>query len=144
MRTNLVRTQKKMKEIREIVLSGPDTSISQPVCEALDELIEHNRRAHYRVRPTKEHPASVRLDGRVVPVVELSDGYLKLDPSAGLAVGAEATAVLSIPQGEMAISGRVRRVGRDGVVLQLDLLIDDYQSLLLGYLTQLQLLDFVV
>src|SRR5262249_32426869 len=84
MRANIVRTQKRMKQLRELVLSSPETAISQPVCEGLEDLIEHNRRAHYRVSPTAAHPASARLGDRAVRVVELSDGYLKLEPSAGL------------------------------------------------------------
>ena len=148
MRGNIVRTQKRMKVLRELVLSNAETPISQPVCEALDELIEHNRRAHYRVVPTPGHPASLRLDDRTFSVVELSEGYLKIDRAAlvggALAVGAETSGVLVLPQGEIAVSARVQRTGADGVLLKLDLLIDAYRALLLGYVTQLQLLDFVV
>jgi CRP/FNR family cyclic AMP-dependent transcriptional regulator len=144
MRANIVRTQKRMKELRELVLSSPETPISQAVCEGLEDLIEHNRRAHYRVSPTVAHPASARIGDRVVRVLELSAGYLKLEPSAGLAMGAETTAVLVLPQGEIAISGRVSRIGADGAVIRLDLLIGPYERILLGYITQLQLLDFVV
>jgi CRP-like cAMP-binding protein len=54
MRTNLIRTQKAMKELREIVLSSAETPLSQPVCERLDELIEHNRRGHYRAAPVRD------------------------------------------------------------------------------------------
>ncbi len=144
MRQNLVRTQKRMKTLRELVLSAPETPISQPACEALDELIEHNRRAHYRVSPTKGHPATLRLEKKTVKVVELSEGYVKVESAAGLAVGTEITGVLVLPQKEMAVSAKVERVGGDGILLKLDLLIEDYKGALLGYVTQLQLLDFVV
>jgi CRP-like cAMP-binding protein len=143
MRANIVRTQKRMKELRDVVLAAPETPISQPVCEALDELIERNRRAHYRVTPLESHPASVRIDGRTVRVVELSEGYLKLDGAAALAVGTETSGVLVLPQREIPVSGKVARVGADGILVKLDLLIDEYQGALLGYVTQLQLLDIV-
>ncbi|HVY46283.1 MAG TPA: cyclic nucleotide-binding domain-containing protein [Minicystis sp.] len=144
MRANLVRTQKRMKELRELVLSSPETPLSQPLCEGLDDLIEHNRRAHYRVQPLADAPVTLRLDGKSAAVVELSDGYLKLAPATTLKPGQELSGVLSLPGGEIAVSGRVTRVGADGVVVALDLLIDDYQRALLGYVTQLQLVDFVV
>jgi CRP-like cAMP-binding protein len=143
MRQNLVRTQKRMKTLRDLVLAAPETPISQPACEALDELIEHNRRAHYRVTPTKGHPATFRLDDKTLKVVELSEGFIKVE-SSDLAKNAEVTGVLVLPQKEMAVSARVERVGPDGVLLKLDLLIDEYKAALLGYVTQLQLLDFVV
>ena len=144
MRANLVRTQKRMKEVRDLVLQSPETPLSQGVCEALEDLIENNRRAHYRVSPTAALPATMRLADRNVRVVELSAGYIKIEASAGLAANQETTAVLVVPQGEMAISGRVSRVGTDGIVIRLDLLIEPYERALLGYITQLQLLDFVV
>jgi CRP-like cAMP-binding protein len=144
MRQNLVRTQKRMKTLRDLVLAAPETPISQPACEALDELIEHNRRSHYRVSPTRVHPASLRLDNKTVKVVELSEGFLKVESSAGLAQGAETSGVLVLPHIEIAVSGKVERLGPDGTLLKLDMLIDEYQAALLGYITQLQLLDFVV
>lgn len=144
MRANIVRTQKRMKEMRELILASVETPLSQPLAEILDALIENNRRAHYRVAPVPSHPSTLRLDDREVAVVELSDGYLKLAPAAALAAGTEVSAVLVLPQGEYAISGKVARVGPDGVLIKLDLLIDEYQAALSGYMTQLQLFDFVV
>lgn len=145
MRTNLIRTQKAMKELRDLVLANDETPISQPLCDKLDELIEHNRRAHYRVSPTPSHPATARMPGGgSSDVVELSEGFLKLAPTANLAPGAEATFVLSMPKGEIPVSGKVERSGSDGILLRLDLLIDDYKHALNGYMTELQMLDFVV
>jgi CRP/FNR family transcriptional regulator, cyclic AMP receptor protein len=146
MRRNLVRTQKAMKTLRELVLSNPETPISKPLFEGLDELISNNRRAHYRVAPVPALPASFRMDdGSVVLVVELSAGYLKLDlPAAKWPKGTELSAVMVLPAGDFPVSGRVERAGTDGVVLKLDLLIDEYQVVLEDYLTRLQLLDFVV
>lgn len=142
MKSNIIRTQKAMKELRETVLSAEETSLSQPLCDKLDELIEKNRRAHYRVTPTPTHPAEVRVDGSKHPVVELSEGFLKLE--GALAVGAEISGVLVLPRLELPVSGRVDRVGADGALLRLDMLIDEYKTALSAYMTELQMLDFVV
>lgn len=147
MRANIVRTQKAMKRLRELVLDGPETPISQPVFEALDELIEKNRRAHYRVAPTPRYPAWLRLDdGTRVDVLEVSDGYLKLAPGEPRVVGPnnESVGVLCLPTGEILVSGRVERKGPDGVVVALDELIDAYRAQLEDYVTRVQLLDYVV
>jgi CRP/FNR family cyclic AMP-dependent transcriptional regulator len=146
MRANLIRTQKRMKQLRELVLAARETEISKPVFEALDELIEHNRRSHYRVTPAPALPASVRMDdGATVRLLELSEGYLKLDLHAtAWPKGAEWTGVLILPSGEIMVSGRVIRAGADGVVMQLDLLIDAYKSAMFDYITRLQMLDFVI
>lgn len=145
MRGNLIRTQKAMKELRDLVLSAEENALSQPLCDKLDDLIEHNRRTHYRVSPVDSHPASARLEGGApIPIVELSEGYLKLAPAAPLTAGNEATFVLSLPRGEIPVSGKVERVGKDGVLLRLDLLIDEYKGSLASYMTELQMLDFVV
>jgi len=146
MRSNVIRTQKRMKQLRELVLAARETEISKPVFEALDELIENNRRSHYRVTPAPALPASVRMDdGSTVKLVELSEGYLKLDllPSAW-PKGAEWTGVLCLPTSEIMVSGRVIRAGADGVVMQLDLLIAEYKAALFDYITRLQKLDFVI
>jgi len=150
MRSNIIRTQKAMKTIRDLVLEGDETALSQPICDRLDVLIENNRRAHYRVSPQPTHPASARLangggsNGTRVDVIELSEGFLKLSPTAKLATGAEATLVLTLPKGEIPVSGKVERAGTDGILLKLDLLIDEYKRALNGYMTELQMLDFVV
>lgn len=147
MRTNIVRTQKAMKQMRETILAAAETPISKPLFDALDTLIERNRRAHYRVSPTASYPAHVRLDdGRVVPVLEVSEGHVKVagttkdltkDPSfwAG---------VLILPTTEILVSGSVVREGEGGVVVKLDTLVDEYKAKLDDYTTRVQLLDFVV
>lgn len=147
MRSNIVRTQKSMKKLREVVLDAPETEISKPVFETLDALIDNNRRANYRVNPTSSYPAHVRLDsGRLAPVLEVSEGYLKIagrtkdltkDPSfwAG---------VLVAPTTEILLSGTVIREDTGGVVLKLDKPIDEYKVKLDDYTTHVQLLDFVV
>jgi len=146
MRSNLIRTQKRMKELRELVLAARETEISKPVFEALDDLIEHNRRSHYRVTPRSALPASVRMDdGTSIRLLELSEGFLKLDLHAtAWPKGAEWTGVVCLPSGEIMVSGRVIRSGADGVVMQLDLLIDAYKAAMFDYITRLQMLDFVI
>jgi CRP/FNR family transcriptional regulator, cyclic AMP receptor protein len=147
MRTNLVRTQKAMKQMREVVLAAAETDISKPVFDALDALIDNNRRANYRVNPTSAYPAHVRLDdGRTALVLEISEGHVKVagrmqdltkDPSfwAG---------VLVVPTGEILLSGTVVREGEGGVVVKLDKPIEEYKAKLDDYTTRVQLLDFVV
>lgn len=156
MRANIIKTQKSMKELRELLLSSAETPLSQPVCDKLDELIENNRRAHYRVSPVESHPASARLEGgSKADVVELSQGFVKISPqpmsssdSRGkpreFKLGSELTLVLALPSREIPISGRVERAGADGLLIKLDLLIDEYQDALCGYMTELQMLDIVV
>ena len=145
MRANLVRTQKAMKRLRELVLASTETELSQPIFETLDELIEHNRRAHYRVAPVPAYPATARLDdGTVLAVLEISDGFLKLEGPAERIAKANGEAVLVLPSAEILVSGTVQRSGPDGVVLKLDPLIDTYRTALEDYVTRLQLLDFVV
>lgn len=146
MRQNIVRTQKSMKQVRDLVLESEETAISKPVCDVLDECIERNRRAHYRVTPLPGHQAALKLEGRGrVPVIELSDGFVKIDtPETAPTVGEDLSAVLVLPQREIAVSGQVIRAGGDGTVVKLDMLIDEYRAALEGYVTQLQLLDVVV
>jgi CRP-like cAMP-binding protein len=147
MRTNIVRTQKAMKELREVVLAAPETAISKPVFEMLDTHIEKNRRANYRVSPTPTYPAHVRLeDGRKIGLLEVSAGYVKV---AGRAKDVAAdpsfwTGVLVAPKVELLLSGTVVREGEGGVVVKLDKLIDEYKVALDDYTTRVQLLDFVV
>lgn len=147
MRSNIVRTQKAMKQMREVVLAATETEISKPIFDTLDTMIEKNRRAHYRVNPTAAYPAHVRLDdGRIVPVLEVSEGHVKVagttkdltkDPTfwAG---------VLVVPTSEILLSGSVVREGEGGVVVKLDTLVDEYKAKLDDYTTRVQLLDFVV
>ena len=145
-RANVIRTQKAMKKLRDVVLGAPETPISKPVCDMLDEHIEQNRRAHYRVSPVPALPAHVRLDDKSeVRIVDLSDAYLKLAGAKDkLAPKGELVAVLVLPQREILVSGKVLRAGKDGVVVKLDVLIDEYHAALEDYVTRLQMLDYVV
>jgi CRP-like cAMP-binding protein len=146
-RENLIRTQKAMKQLRELVLQSPETELSKPVFEALDENIEKNRRVHYRVSPTTTYPAEVRLDdGAKLAVIEVSDGFLKLAGKADRLTKDRSywAGVLALPMGEILVSGRIEREAKDGVVVKLDTLVDEHKQKLDDYTTQLQLLDYVV
>jgi CRP/FNR family cyclic AMP-dependent transcriptional regulator len=147
MRANLIRTQKAMKRLVEQVLEAEETPLSKSICETLEGLIEHNRRAHYLVEPAHTLKASVRLDGgAVVPVLEMNDGILhlaKLSTPAPLK-GSHWSGVLILPTGEVPVSGVIESSGESGLHIKLDLLISDYAAVLQEYLTRLQMLDFVV
>ncbi len=153
-RANLIRTQKGMKRLRDLVLESEETPLSQTICETLEELIESNRRTHYLVEPTSTLTSWVRLDGgATVPVREISDSLLRIAaaPQApghvGLgapAAGAEWSGVLITPAGEVPVSGRVEQTAADGSLIKLDLFIDQYAAVLRDYLTRVQMLDFVV
>jgi CRP-like cAMP-binding protein len=146
-RDNLIRTQKAMKQLRELVLQSPETELSKPVFEVLDEHIEKNRRVHYRVSPTASFAAEVRLDdGARLNVLEVSDGYLKLAGKADRLTKDRSywAGVLSLPTGEILVSGSIEREAKDGVVVKLDTLVDEHKQKLDDYTTQLQLLDYVV
>lgn len=147
MRANIIRTQKAMKQMRETVLAAAETEISKPLFESLDQLIDNNRRANYRVSPTAAYAAQVKLDnGHLARVVEVSEGYLKIegktsdltkDPSywAG---------VLVMPTSEILVSGTVLREDAGAVVVKLDTLVDEFKAKLDDYSVRLQLLDYVV
>jgi len=147
MRANIIRTQKAMKSMRETVLAAPETAISKPIFDTLEKLIENNRRANYRVTPSASYPAHVRLDdGRKVNVLEVSEGYVKLEGKMGEVVKDPAfwTGVLCVPTDEILLSGTVLREGEGGVVVKLDKPVEEYRTKLDDYTTRVQLLDFVV
>ena len=145
MRDNLVRTQKAMKKLRDLVLEAEETPLSKAVFETLEDLIEHNRRAHYLVEPAPTLQATVRLDdGVVVAVRALSNDLLRLARSAGApAKGSHWSGVLVLPGREIPVSGTIESLD-ETVLVKLDLLIDEYAVALADYLTRVQMLDFVV
>jgi hypothetical protein len=136
-----------MKQMRETVLDAPESSISKPLFETLDTLIQNNRRANYRVTPTPTYQATIRLDdGRTANLLEVSEGYVKVEGKAEDVARDPSfwTGVLVTPNDEFLVSGTVVREGEGGVVVKLDTLIDDYKTRLDDYVTRVQLLDFVV
>ncbi len=147
MRSNIIRTQKAMKTMREAVLSAPETSISKPIFESLDRLIDNNRRANYRVAPTPSFPAHVKLEsGHLARVLELSEGHLKVEGKASdLTNDLNYWAgVLVMPTAEILVSGTVIREGGGSVVVKLDTLVDEFKTKLDDYTVKVQLLDYVV
>jgi CRP-like cAMP-binding protein len=146
MREHIIVTQKAMKGLRDFVLESPDSSISRRVHDALAGLIQQNRRANYRVEPPPALAASLRLDdGRVASVVELSRTHVNVRLAGPLPMPeSEIAGVLVLAGPEIPISGRVLRVQGDRFVLVLDLLMDEFATALEGYLTRVQMLDFLV
>jgi len=147
MRGNIIRTQKAMKSMREMVLAAQETELSKPIFEQLEDLIGNNRRANYRVSPTPAYAAKVRLDdGQLLNVVEVSQGYLKLDSTGDRLTKDKSywAGVLVLPSDEILVSGSITREATDGVVVKLDTLVDEFKAKLDDYTTKLQLLDFVV
>jgi CRP/FNR family cyclic AMP-dependent transcriptional regulator len=146
-RANLIRTQKGMKRLLEVVLEREETPLSRTVAETLEELIEHNRRIHYLVEPSSTLTSWVRLDGgATVPVREISDSLLRIASSAGTPAGkgTEWSGVLVTPGGEVPVSGRVEAADAAATLIKLDLFIDQYAAVLRDYLTRVQMLDYVV
>lgn len=146
MRDHIITTQKTMKGLREFILESPDTPISGRVHDALEGLIQQNRRANYRVEPPAVLASSLRLDdGRVASIVELSRTHLNVRLAGPLPKpNDEISGALVLAGPEIPISGRILRVQGDRVVIVLDLLIDEFATVLEGYLTRVQMFDFLV
>jgi CRP-like cAMP-binding protein len=145
MRQNLVRTQKELKRLRELVLESPETPLSAAIHDSLDQLIAHNRRVNYRVEPPPVLPARVRLDPcrGAIASISRTDVTLRAVPPAP-ALDQWCSGVLELAGTEIPISGTVTRAADDQVTITFDLLIDEYAALLEGYLTRAQLLDVLV
>lgn len=145
MRHNLIRTQKELKRLRELVLDTVETPLSAPVHDTLDQLISHNRRVGYRVEPPPALAARLRLDGGIAAVTSLSRSQLVLGPGAPLPAGATwCSGVLDLAGTEIPVSGAVTRGADDRLTVVLDLLIETNAAILEGYLTRVQLLDILV
>jgi len=144
MRGNLMRTQKELKRLRELVLESAETPLSAPVHDTLDKLITHNRRVNYRVEPPPALAATVRFDTGTVPVTDISRTHITVaTPATPPAVGAWLSGVANLAGTEIPISGRVHRASDKKVTLELDLMIDEFVAALEGYLTRAQLLDIL-
>lgn len=146
MREHIITTQKAMKGLRDFVLESPDSPISGRVHEVLEGLIQQNRRANYRVEPPAALAAQLRLDdGRVANVVELSRTHINVRLAGTLPqANDEISGVLVLSGLEIPISGRILRVQGDRFVIVLDLLLDEFVTVLEGYLTRVQMYDFLV
>lgn len=145
MRQHVIRTQKEMKRLREVVLESPETPLSAPVHDALDKLITNNRRVNYRVQPPASLAAQLRLDHGKFDVDDISRTHVGVKGvTKAPAEGSWVTGVLVLAGTELPISGRVYRVNDQRVTIELDLLIDEFAAVLEGYLTRAQLLDVLV
>jgi CRP/FNR family transcriptional regulator, cyclic AMP receptor protein len=148
MRQNLMRTQKELKRMRELVLESPETPISAPLHDTLDQLITTNRRVNYRVEPPKQLPAHLRFDFGSAPVADLSRTHVAVHDirfgETPIVENAWLSGVLHLAGSDIPISGRVTRVEGNRLTIQLDLLIDEFGAVLEGYLTRAQLLDVLV
>jgi hypothetical protein len=147
MRSNIIRTQKAMKQMRELLLESEETPLSEALHDTLDRQIQNNRRINYRVEPPRSLTATVRMDGDVrAPVAQLSRTHLRYRPASGplQPAGTVWSAVLELGGPEIPVSGRVIRILERFVDVELDMLIDAYGAELDGYLTRVQMLDFMV
>ncbi|HET9627125.1 MAG TPA: cyclic nucleotide-binding domain-containing protein [Kofleriaceae bacterium] len=149
MRQNLMRTQKELKRLREVVLESVDTPLSAAVHDSLDRMIAHNRRVNYRVEPPPVLPAHARLDSLDGAIASISRSDMTLrqaKPSAkpSAKIDQWCSGVLDLAGTEIPISGTVTRIADDQVTVTFDLLIDEYAAILEQYLTRAQLLDVLV
>jgi len=146
MRHNIIVTQKQLKRLRNLILESPDTVVSQPAHDMLQELISQNRRANYWVEPPSALPAHVRLtDGRRFQVLSISRQALVVPGEAAKVGDEDWRGVLVLAGVELPISGEVKGGDLEGTRrVALDLLIDEYSETLEDYLTQAQLLDIVL
>ncbi|MDX2087520.1 MAG: cyclic nucleotide-binding domain-containing protein [Kofleriaceae bacterium] len=144
MRQNIMRTQKALKQMRELVLETIETPISSPIHDTLETLITHNRRVNYRVEPPAALPVALRLPSGESKVLDISRTHISAVLPQPPAEGAWLTGVLVLPGSELPISGKVHRIAGNRVTIELDLLIDEYAAALEGYLTRAQLLDVLV
>jgi len=145
MRGNLVRTQKSLKHLRDLVLDAPETPLSAPIHDTLEGLIVHNRRVNYRVEPPPALAGRVKVEAGSAPVIELSRTHITVQwPSEAPRKGEWVSGVADLAGSEIPVSGKVIRAGGDRVTFELDLLLDEYVAVLEGYLTRVQLLDILV
>ena len=85
-------------------------------------------------------------DGTSVTVLRLSAVWLVVtqNPARESVIGEQWTGVLQIENTEFPISGTVQDADAASVVIEMDLLIEDYADLLEDYLTRVQMLDVVI
>jgi CRP-like cAMP-binding protein len=147
MQANIIRTQKAMKQMQELILQSKDTPISESLHNELEELIIHNRRVNYRIEPLNSMPAQIRFkNGSTYKVAEISRTHLSFqqDNTPLPCTGDTLTGVLCLSGPEIPLSGKVLRIIENRVDLKLDYLIDMYAEILDGYLARIQMLDYMV
>lgn len=146
MKENIVNTQHAMKAMREALLEGEDNPLHALLFEQLDALIEHNRRIHYLVQPSRLVRTEIRLDGGTTHrVMALSNEWVFFEePPSNLVLNSEIRAVLLLEGQELLISGTVDRVDENEAGIFLDALVEVYEESFNRHLTKAQLLDVVL
>ncbi len=145
MRRNLIKTQKSLKAMRDLILESPSTALSGPLHEIVEGIIAQNRRANYIVEPPAALPVNVRLpSGQVHTVEQMSRQFIVVPAAAATTEEGDWRGVLMLPSAQIPIAGGLERASPDKTRINLDLLIDEYSQLLEEYLTQAQLLDIVL
>lgn len=146
MRQHLVKTQKSLKQIRDLILESPDSPLSAPIHDRVESLITHNRRVNYWVEPPGALRATFRVDAGTAAVAELSRTQVMVDwPGAALPkIDDWFSGVLDLAGTDVPASGKVLTVDGHRVTIVLDLFVDAYAETLEGYLTRVQLLDVLV
>jgi len=146
MRHNIIVTQKSLKRLKNLILESPDTVISQPAHDIVEEVISQNRRANYSVEPPSALPATLRTaDGRLHPVLSMSRQAIVVPREAAQPGDIDWRGVLVLAGFELPIGGEVEYGDEEGTSrVDLDLLIEEYSDVLEDYLTQAQLLDIVL
>ena len=145
MRSNIVRTQKSMKQLRSYVLEELDTPISEGVHDTLDGLIAHNRRVNYRVMPPRPLAIFVRTDsGDTHPVFAVSRTRLTTT-SAAAASGTDDAfkGVLVLPSTELPLHGVQAHIDECTIEIEFEEMISEYAAHLEDYLTRAQSLDIL-
>jgi CRP-like cAMP-binding protein len=144
MRQNLIKTQKELKRLRELVLESVETPLSAPMHDALEKMITTNRRVNYRVEPPPALAASVRFDVGTAEVADISRTHITVQfPKDPPQPGTWLSGVAHLAGTEIAVSGKIMRAIGRKITIELDLMIDDFSSALEGYLTRAQLLDIL-
>jgi CRP/FNR family transcriptional regulator, cyclic AMP receptor protein len=144
MRKNIIQTQKDMKRMREFLLESDDTQVSGQIHQVLEQNIARNRRVNYRVEPPSALASTLRLDtGDDTTVVQISRTHLTITGRAG-DVGDRVSGVLSLSGSDIPVTGRVFALLDGNTEVELDFLFDEYEAELEGYLTRIQMLDFMV
>lgn len=147
MRTNIIRTQKAMKRMRDLILETKETALSETIHDTLQDLIGRNRKSNYVVTPPRSLPIEARLsDGTSITVLRLSAVWLVVtqNPARESVIGEHWSGILQIEDVEFPVSGNVEDADSASVVIELDLLIEEYAEALEDYLTRVQMLDVII
>ncbi|MCP4681943.1 MAG: cyclic nucleotide-binding domain-containing protein [Desulfobacterales bacterium] len=146
-RGNLIRTQKEMKHMLDMILEQPETPLSEPTYDILNNLVSKNSRSNYRLQPSAHLPAHLVLHDKTLQVSNVSMKGMAVQIS-GIGplpkVGEHISGVFNGAGTELPVSGKVIRKDNKVLAISLDLMIDKYKSHLADYLVRIQLLSLIV